>query len=172
MLAAMFHIAVGKRCGSEIHASKWLALLAHMSCFQPNARRFSGEGAVFVLIEFFTLLNRRGVSVPGMAKWALKVYDEILNLKLPLDHPAGVALTTCDRSEVPKPAKQAPMLELELILDLERLSIDRERTLGMRFYSSTYLLMVFASLRFWTSKLYLKYGGPERRSVGGRSTGN
>ena len=149
MLAAMFHIAVGKRCGTEKSRVKVAGFVSTYVMFAAQRQAiFYGEGAVFISIEFFSLLKRRGVSVPGMAKWALKVYGEILNPTLPLDHPAVVALTTRDRSDVPKPAKQAPMIELELILDLERLSIDKERPLGMRFYDSAYLLMVFASLRF------------------------
>ena len=146
-LAAMFHIAIGKRFGTERSRVKVAGFVSTYVMFAAHRQAlFYGEGAVFVLIEFFTLLKQRGVTVPGLAKWALRVYDEILNLTLPLDHPAIVALTTRDRSGVPKPAKQAPMLELELILDLEKLSVDRERPFGMRFYASAYLLMAFASL--------------------------
>ena len=107
-----------------------------------------------------------------MAKWSLEVYDEILSLSLHLGRPAVVALTTRDRSDVPKPVKQAPMLELKLLLDMGRLSIDRERPLGMRFYASAYMLMVFASLRFRMLRPYLKYGDPKRRSVEDRSVRN
>ena len=149
MLAAMFHIAIGKRCATEKSRVKVAGFASTYVMFAAQRKAiFHGEGALFVMIEFFTLLRRRGKTVPGMAKWALRVYDEILNLTLPLDHPAIVALTARERSELPKLAKQAPMLELCLLLDLERVSTDKERPLGMRFYASAYLLMVFASLRF------------------------
>ena len=148
-LAAMFHIAIGKRCGAENSRVKVAGFVSTYVMFAAQRQAlFYGEGALFSLIEFLTLLKRRGVSVPGMAKWALRVFDEILSLNLPLDHPAIVVLTTRDRSGVPKQVKQAPMLELQLILDLEKLTVDRERPFGMRFYASAYLLMVFASLRF------------------------
>ena len=149
LLAAMFNIAIGKRCGAEKSRIKVAGFVSTFVVFAVNRKAlFHGQGSLFPLIEFFTLLRRRGVTVPGMAKWALRVYDEILYLCLPLDHPAVVALTTKDRSDVPKPVRQAPMLSLDLLLDLERLTMDSERPLGMRFYASAYLLMVFASLRF------------------------
>ena len=148
-LAAMFHIAIGKRCATGKSRTKVDGFVGTYVMFAAQRQAlFYGEGALFAMTEYLTLLRRRGVSVPGMAKCALRVFDEILNLNLPLDHPAIVVLTSRDRSGVPKPVKQAPMLELQLILDLERLSVDRERPFGMRYYASAYLLMVFDSLRF------------------------
>ena len=149
MLAAMFHIAIGKRCATESSRTKVAGFVSTYVLFAAQRKAlFHGEGALFIIIEYLTLLRRRGPTVPGMAKWALRVFDEILNLTLPLERPAVVALTTRDRSEAPRQVKQAPMLTLELIIDLENLATDKQRPLGMRFYASAYLLMVFASLRF------------------------
>lgn len=149
MLAAMFRIAVGKRCAAEKSRIKVAGFVITYVTFAAQRKAlFHGEGALFAMIEFLTLLRRRGITAPGMAEWALLVYDEILGITLPLGRPAIVALTARDRSELPKMAKQAPMLELCLLLDLEKVIADMERPLGMRFYASAYLLMVFGSLRF------------------------
>ena len=148
-LAHMFHVAIAKRCGAGNSRAMVAGFVGTFVMFAVNQKAlFYGQGALFPLIEFLTLLRRGGKSAPGTAKWAIRVFGEILTLSLPLDHPAVVALTTRDRSDVPKPVKQAPMLNLELLIDLERLTMDKERPLGMRFYASAYLLMVFASLRF------------------------
>ena len=40
------------------------------------------------------------------------------------------------------------MLDFQLIIDLERVTMDGGCPMGMRFYASAYLLTVFASLRF------------------------
>ena len=99
-------------------------------------------------MEFLTKLRERGASAPGVARWALKVYEEIISIALPLLRPAVVAVASRDRYGAPRPAKQAPMLELKVIMDIERAALDTGNPIGMRFYASAYLLMVFASLRF------------------------
>ena len=75
------------------------------------------------MIEFCTSFRRMGATLPGMDKWAMRVYEEILNIAFSSGRPSVLALTARDRSDVPKPTKYSPMLELELLLDLARLSI-------------------------------------------------
>ena len=122
--------------------------------------------------EFFTLPRSMGTTVPGKAKWALRVYDCSLNPPLPSGRPAVAALPSRGRSDVPKHAKHAPMLELELPRRLGRLAVDGERLPGVRFYAIAYLLLVFASLGFPMWKPYLKYGDPRQRSAVDPSIGN
>ena len=60
------------------------------------------------------------------------------------------------------------MLELNLILDLERITVDSGSPMGMRFYASAYLLMVFASLRFSDCKAIIDLRTTDK-AVCGRS---
>ena len=84
MIAAMFHIAIGNRCGAEKSRIKVAGFVSTFVMFAANRKAlFHGEGALFPTIEFFTLLRSRGTTVPGMAKWALRVYDGSLNPPLP-----------------------------------------------------------------------------------------
>ena len=111
-------------------------------------------------------MKERGPSAPGVARWEIKVYDEILSLNMPLRHPAVVAVTSRDRSGVPMPVKQAPILDFQLIVDLERVAMDSGSPMGMRFYASAYLLMVFASPRFRIVARCLGCGDPTPRFPG------
>ena len=145
----MFHIAIWKRCGAGKSRIKVAGFVSTLVMFAANRKApCHGECALFQMIEFSTSLRSRGTTVPGMAKWALRVYDGSLNPPLPLGHPSVVALTTRGRSDVPKHAKHAPMLELELLWGLGRPAVDGDRPPGVRFYASAYLLLVFASLGF------------------------
>ena len=149
LLEACFRLAIGKRCVTNKTQLKAAGFVSAFVLFAVDKQHhFYGFEALFALILYFSGLKNRGVSVPGAARWALKVYDEILSLNLPLQHPAIVAVTSRDRSGVPKVVKQAPMLDFQLIIDLERVALDGGCPMGMRFYASAYLLMVFASLRF------------------------
>ena len=148
-LEACFRTAIGKRCATmktQARASGFVSSFVMYAVSKKSV--FYGDECLFILVDFLSKLRERGPSVPGVARWAIKVYEEILNLVMPLQHPAVVAVTGKNRSGIPKPVKQAPMLELKLILDLERVASDNGCPMGMRFYASAYLLMVFASLRF------------------------
>ena len=117
---------------------------------------FFGEESLFALVEFLTKLRERGPTATGVARWALKVYEEILSLALPLQHPAAVAVSAKTTTGAPRLVKHAPMLDMQFVLDLEALAVDTGRPLGMRFYASAYLLMVFASLRFSDCKAFFE----------------
>ena len=165
----MFHIAIGNRCGAEKSRIKVAGFVSTFVMFAANRKAlFHGEGALFPTIEFFTLLRSRGTTVPGMAKWALRVYDGSLNPPLPSGRPSVVSLTTRGRSDVPKRAKHAPMLELELLWGLERRAVDGERPHGVRFYASAYLLLVFASLGFPDAQAVFEIWRPST-AIRGRS---
>ena len=88
--------------------------------------------AIAVLLR----VEGRGNSAPGVAKWAIKVCDEILSLDMPPRRPALVGVTIRDRSGVPRPVKQARVMGFRLIVDLERAAMNSGIPMGMRFYSS------------------------------------
>ena len=120
-----FRLAMGRRCAANKTQLRAAGFVSAFVMFAVGKQRhFFGFEALFALILYFTGLGDRGVSVPGAASWALKVYDEILSLNLPLQHPAIVAVTSRDRPVAPKIAKQAPMLDFQLIVDLERVAMD------------------------------------------------
>ena len=141
---------------SQVKAAGFVSAFAIYAAGETPPRRFSGEECLFAMVEFLTKLKEMGPSVPGMAKWAFKVYEEILSLVFPLQHPAIVAVSSRTKSGIPPLVKHAPMLELNLILDLERIAVDIGSPMGMRFYASAYLLMVFASLRFSDCKAIIE----------------
>ena len=85
--------------------------------------------------------------MPLVARWALGAYAEILHLVSPMRRPAVVALSTHDRPGAPRPIRQAPMLEIGLLCDLEKVEWGHAKPTGMRFYASALALIVFASLR-------------------------
>ena len=149
VLEACFRPAIGKRCATSKPQALASGFVSAFVLFAVEKQaQYYGVDTLFVLVEFFTKLRLRGPTVPGVARWALKVYEEILSLVLPLYRPAVAAVTSRDRSAVPKPVKQAPMLDFQLILDLERLAVNDGMPMGMRFCASAYMLMVFAPLRF------------------------
>ena len=85
--------------------------------------------------------------MPAIARWALKVFDGILALELPLRHPAVMAQVSKGALN-PTPRKQAPPLPIELLQALGRVTGDKAIPFGFRLYASLYILMALASLRF------------------------
>ena len=170
-LEACFRTAVGKRCvtlKSQVKAAGFVSAFVFYAVAKSPPQSFFGAECLFVMVEFLTKLKERGPSAPGMAKWAFKVYEEILGLVFPLQHPAIVAVSGREKSGIPPLAKRAPMLEMGLILDLERIATYNGSPVGMRFYASAYLLMVFASLRFSDCKAIIELWTTET-AVCGRS---
>ena len=116
VLEACFRPAIGKRCATSKPQALASGFVSAFVLFAVEKQaQYYGVDTLFVLVEFFTKLRLRGPTVPGVARWALKVYEEILSLVLPLYRPAVAAVTSRDRSAVPKPVKQAPMLDFQLI---------------------------------------------------------
>ena len=137
MLEAFFRTAIGKRCGAlkpQVKAAGFVSAFV-MYAVDRQSPHFGG-GSLFALTEFLTKLGERGPTVPGVARWALKVFEEVLSLVLPSQHPAVVAASVRYRLGIPRPAKHAPMLDMCPILDLETLTMDIGRPIGMRFYAS------------------------------------
>lgn len=61
MLSAMFHISIGNRCGGEKSRVKVAGFVITFVMFAAQRKAlFHGEGALFVLIEYFALLRRMG----------------------------------------------------------------------------------------------------------------
>ena len=62
MLAAMFRIAIGKRRTTEKSKIKVSGFVCTSVMFASHRQAlFHGDGALFVLIEFFALLRRGGI---------------------------------------------------------------------------------------------------------------
>ena len=74
-------------------------------------------------------LSGRGFSVPSKARYALKVFDEALNLLLPLNRPGMIDMTRRRRIRTIKLAPPAPV---DFVIALEQLTINKEVPYGMR----------------------------------------
>lgn len=99
-----------KRFGAEKsqrHVAKTSSVFSAYA--EQTKAPFIGEAALFSVMSFLTACRRRGPSVPKNVRWALKVFNEILTLALPLQHPWSIAATRTPRAiALPKPTKTAP----------------------------------------------------------------
>ena len=92
---------------------------------------FVGQQSVFAISVCLRSLRTREVSAPGVGRYSLNVYDEILPFGLPLNRPAVLAENkkrpvAADAVAPPPPPilKQAPTMQLELILAIEQAAVD------------------------------------------------
>ena len=154
-LELCFRTSMSKRCATEkTQRDVAKTVSAYVSFANQMKAPFFGEAALFSVIQFLTASRRRGPSIPKNVRWALKVYNEILSIGLPLTHPGVLAATkTPVGGSLPKPTKRAPLLELPFIKALENMAADESIVRGKRTYAATYLLMCLASLRFADTKV-------------------
>ena len=152
-LELCFRNAIERRCGTVNTRRKVAGFVSAFVAFAAGLqRKFYGKLALFAVVPFLTSLAHRGRSVPPLARWALKVFDEALSLELPLSHPA--VLNAVRKGDMgPKQPKQAPMLPLELLRAIDDACRDESRPYGLRLYSALFMVMTMASLRFGDTKV-------------------
>ena len=155
LLETVFRTALAKRCATRKTQRKAAGFVSAFVASAVSGRLpFYGRSAVFAISRFLQSLRCRGRSVPGLARWALKVADGILRLELPLNHPAVVAVVVVGKANrTGIPVKHAPMLELPFIIWLEATACNKGVPFGMRYLASAFFLMIVASLRFSDTKV-------------------
>ena len=80
-LEGAFCTAISKRCVTDKSRVKAAGFFSAFVMFDTSRHApFTGEGALFALAEFHTLLAKRGPSVPGVARWPFGVCGGILDL--------------------------------------------------------------------------------------------
>ena len=113
--------------------------------------------------DWLSSLQLRGDSIPGMGRYALRVFGEALGVVFPIDHPAIRGIIS---SRAKHKTKTAPMLKTEFLFALEKLACDKAAEPGERLYSALFTLLALASLRFGDKKQTA-----ELRSTGSCITG-
>ena len=170
LLEIVFRSAIEKSCATLKTQRKVAGFVsAYVASAVSDRIPFYGRSAVFAISRFLQSLNQRGRSVPGLARWALKVVGGILCLELPLGHPAVVAVVgKAKRTGIPE--KHAPMLELPFIIWVETIACNGSVPFGMRYVASAFFLMIMASLRFSDTKVVFDLWVTET-AICGRSRG-
>ena len=123
---------------------------------------FHGKECLLAVTEWLSMLQIRGDSIPGMGRYALRVFGEALGVVFPIDHPAVRGLA-CRKT---RKTKTAPMLKTEFLFALEKLACDKAAEPSDRLYSALFTLLALASLRFGDTKQTA-----ELRSTGSCITG-
>ena len=109
---------------------------------QPAA---NGDVAAVAIAESHDRARQRGESAPNASMRALTVFNEALELNLPLKNPA-VEVEKTDNKK--RKQMRPPMGPPEFIIKLEEIARDKSKHYGLRLFCASFLLQVFASLRF------------------------
>ena len=165
-LEACIRLAIGKRRVAERSQTKEAGFARAFVVFAPDRKGlFYGNESLFMLVEYLTLLQARGPSVPAVARRAFKVYGEILCLVSPRQHPDAIAASGRNRSLAPRPVTQAPMLDFQLIPDLERLAIDKGRPMGGALLRERFPINGFRLLAIFGLQSSVRHMAQWERSV-------
>ena len=87
-----FRSAISKRCSVKKSRGSVAWFVSSFVVFaSENRMPFIGQHAVFCISAWLRSIRPRGPSVPKTGRYPLNVYNEILSLELPLNHPAVLA---------------------------------------------------------------------------------
>ena len=104
----------------------------------------NGDAAVVSIAESLDIARQRGESAPNASMCALTVFNEAIDLDLPLKNPAIEVEKMGNRKREKMRPSMAP---LEFIIKLEEIDSGKSRHYGLKLFCSSFLLLVFASLR-------------------------
>ena len=108
-----------------------------------------GEESLIAVTKRLGFLKKRGRAVPGLGRYALKVYGESLGVVFPADHPAILSAVAVIGHK-PKPD---PSLETDFALALETGACNKEAPSGLRLYYSLFAMLALTSLRFGDTRM-------------------
>ena len=100
--------ALSNRCRTERTLRSMATLVAEFVLFAHSCdppKPFYGMEPLITITSWLSSIADRGFSTPPRARYALRIYDEALNLLLPLNHPGVIAMA---RNKRTKRIKQAP----------------------------------------------------------------
>ena len=110
---------------------------------------YAGEESLIAVTKWLDMLGKRGKTVPGLGRYALKVYGEALGIVFPTDHPAVRQATAV----VGHKPKSAPCLETDFLLALDAGANNKESPSGHRLYCSIFTFLALTSLRFGDTRM-------------------
>ena len=140
------------RARSDVTLSRVAKLVKEFYDFTQAASPplpFAGEESLIAMTKWLGHLGVLGKTVPGLGRYASKVYGEAIGIVFPTNRPA-VLQASAIRGHQPK---SAPCLETDFILALDAGANNRESPSGHRLYCAMFTLLALTSLRFGDTRM-------------------